>query len=67
MVSGRIEKHAGVTLVVEEHGWITVVWDATGHSVVGPVESDDDIKPFVQIAIDTLKILASTMQRDRAK
>ena len=50
----RVEKHKGVTLVVRD-GWATVVWDATGHSMEGPVESEAAVRRFTRIAIDALK------------
>ena len=52
--TARVEKHKGVTLVVRD-GWITVVWDATGHSVEGPVTDDTDVRRIVRIAIRTLR------------
>jgi hypothetical protein len=53
----RVEKHRGVTLVVRDD-WATVVWDATGHSVEGPTESETEVRRFVSIAIDALRRLA---------
>lgn len=50
----RLEKHNGVTLMVTE-GWLTVVWDATGHEVAGPVDSDADVVRITKIAVDTLR------------
>ena len=49
----RLENYNGVTLVVRD-GWITVVWDATGHTMEGPIESDDDVRKFAHIAVDAL-------------
>lgn len=55
--TSRLEKHKGVTLIVNE-GWISVVWDATGHIIEGPVKDDMEVKKVVEIALPTLKKLA---------
>lgn len=55
-VTGRIEKHKGITLVVEGE-WSTVVHDATGFEVSGPVTNDDEVKHMVRVAIATFKQL----------
>lgn len=57
MTTDRLEKYMGVTLVVRD-SWITVVWDATGHSVEGPVKDDADVKRIARIAVETLRQLA---------
>lgn len=52
----RIEKYKGATLVVRDD-WVSVVWDATGHSFEGPVESEEDLRRVLRIAIDALRSL----------
>jgi hypothetical protein len=59
MLTSRLEKYKGVTLiVVPEQGWLHIVWDATGHAFEGPVENDADVVRCTRIAIDALRALA---------
>jgi hypothetical protein len=57
-VLNRVEKHKGVTLVVRDH-WATVVWDATGHSLEGPVDSEDAVRRVVRVAVRALEEIAT--------
>jgi hypothetical protein len=44
--------------------WLTIWWDATGHSVMGPVTSEEDVWHIARIAIDALKqITAQNVER----
>jgi hypothetical protein len=56
-VTARIEKHKGITLTVL-NAWVTVIHDATGYQVAGPVKSDTDVVAFVQQAVPFLQSFA---------
>ena len=62
--TSRIEKHKGVTLIVA-YGWLTVVWDATGHSVEGPVADNAEVKALAKAAVAFLKKLTTTSKGDK--
>ena len=56
MLTPRVEKHKGVTLVVGiTSGWMSIVLDATGHSFEGPVENDDDVRRIARIVVPALQ------------
>lgn len=59
MLTGRIEKHKGITLIVDASvDWISIVHDETGFVFEGPAMSDTDVRRIARIAINAIKTLA---------
>ena len=58
--TNRLEKFKGITLVVQQ-GWATVVHDASGFEVAGPVNTDGATIAFTRIAIPVVQGLAREM------
>lgn len=55
--TNRCEKYKGFTLVVEDD-WFTIVWDATGHEMSGPVSDEADVRIMALLAIPILPLMA---------
>jgi hypothetical protein len=60
MLTGRLEKHKGITLLVDAaNNWISVVHDTTGYHFEGPVSDDTDVRFIVATVIPTLQLLGN--------
>lgn len=55
MLTGRLEKHKGITLLVDvANGWMSIVRDGTGYQFEGPVKSDEDVRRIAALVIPVL-------------
>ena len=59
MLTGRVEKHKGLTLIVDASmAWVSIVHDETGFMFEGPVTSDSDVRRIARVAVNAIKTIA---------
>lgn len=64
MLTPRVEKYSGYTLLVDStNEWFTIVHEATGMTIEGPVSTDKELKALVGYAIASLRGMAALTQQ----